>query len=153
MEWENLAVRTNRHLILAATIKPFVYDLDTKRLIPRRNPCINSSVSQSTTGIAEIFTCIFAVIVGSFSNRQAVPGSFSIWSVDLNAPEPAVKLVTSISEAAGLNGMTRLDEDILMLFSLRIPFLGMCGGSMSPRASTALLFSHHSLQTMKTQPL
>ena len=90
--------------------EPFFYDLDLNAHPPSLKTLDQFPNIESTLGIAETAADIFAVVAGDFVNRQAVPGSFSVWSVDLNTPEPTVKLITSIPEAGGLNGMTTLKE-------------------------------------------
>lgn len=115
--FENLAVRANSHLVLTVTNEPFIYDLDPKAHHPSLKPLHQFPNVESTLGIAETAADVFAVVAGDYVNRQAVPGSFSVWSVDLNTPEPTVKLITSIPEAAGLNGMTTLNEasDVVLI--------------------------------------
>lgn len=107
--FENLAVRPNGHLVLTVSNEPFVYDLDPQAPHPSPKPLHQFPNVIGTFGIAETAPDVFAVVAGNWSRTlEPVPGSFSIWSVDLNAPEPAVELVASIPEAKGLNGMTTL---------------------------------------------
>ncbi|KAL9064304.1 MAG: hypothetical protein Q9161_008973 [Pseudevernia consocians] len=62
-------------------------------------------------GITETAPDIFAVVGGNESSALiGVPRSFFIWSIDLNTPEPTVKLIASLPEAAVLNGLTTLQR-------------------------------------------
>lgn len=69
-------------------------------------------------GIADTASDIFAMVAGNSGlTLMGVPGLFSIWSVNLNTPEPKVKLITSIPAGAALNGLTTLDgsPDIILI--------------------------------------
>lgn len=116
---ENTAARSNGHLVLTVVNEPLVYDIDPKARRPSPKLLHKFSGVTSLTGIAETAPDIFAVVVGNWSSATfaAVPGSFSIWSVDLNTPEPTVKIITSIPGAAALNGATPLDgsPDIILI--------------------------------------
>ena len=108
---ENLAVRSNGHLVLTVSNEPLVYDLDPRAGDPSPKLLHRFSGVIGALGIAETGPDIFAVVVGNWSTVpfEAEPGSFSLWSIDLNTPEPTVKLIASIPGAAGLNGLTTLD--------------------------------------------
>ncbi len=105
---ENLAVRSNGHLILTFNSGPLLYDLDPTSSNPSPKLLHQFADAICTLGIAETAPDIFAVVVGnvSITTLVSVPGSFSVWSIDLNMPKPTVRLIASIPAAAGLNGMT-----------------------------------------------
>ncbi len=105
---ENLAVRSNGHLLLTFDSGPLLYDLDPTSSDPSPRLLHQFADATSTLGIAETASDIFAVVVGNYSVATivSVPGSFSVWSIDLNVPEPTVRLITSIPAAVALNGMT-----------------------------------------------
>ncbi len=114
---ENLAVRSNGHLIITVVSEPLVYDLDPKASDPSPTLLHRFPNVQGMAGIVETAPDIFAVIGGNESIAlTGVPGSFLIWSIDLNTPEPTVKLITSVPEASALNGLTRLQpsSDIIL---------------------------------------
>ena len=116
---ENLAPRSNGHLVLTVSSEPLLYDLDpTKKNQPPSLLHQFSGVS-SLTGIDEIGPDVFAVVAGNWSasTLQAVPGTFSVWSVDLSKSKPVVNIISSIPEAAALNGATTLDgsPDLLLI--------------------------------------
>ena len=73
----------------------------------------------STTGIVEIAPDIFIVAVGNYSTvtYAGVPGSFSVWSADLNPKTPVFTKITDIPEADALNGMTTLEgvSDLVLI--------------------------------------
>ena len=116
---ENVAIRSNGHLVLSVVNEPFVYDLDPRAHHPLPKVVHHFPGVIGTTDMAETAPDIFAVVAGNWSSTklQATPGSFSIWSIDLNTPEPTVKLITSIPEAAALNGVTTLNgsSDIVLI--------------------------------------
>ena len=74
----------------------------------------------STLGIVEISSEFFMVAVGNYSTTTftGIPGSFSVWSVDVSTKTPTTKKITDIPEVDALNGMTTLEgESDLVLIS------------------------------------
>jgi hypothetical protein len=70
-------------------------------------------------GITETSPDIFAVVVGnvSLTTFNGVPGSFSIWSVNLQqSKKPVVQKIAAIPQAKILNGLTHLqgNPDIVL---------------------------------------
>ncbi len=114
---ENIAVRPNGNLLLTVVSEPVMYQLKPKSSRPEflhQFPNVTS-----LTGIIETAPDIFIVVGGNWSTAtfQATPGSFTIWSIDLNPRTPAVKMITTMPEAFALNGMTTLDgsPDIILM--------------------------------------
>ena len=109
---ENLAPRANGHLLLSATNQPYLCDLNpsASSITPTFLPHISGVTS--LLGIAETSHDIFAVVAGNYSSDEsAVAGSFSLWSVNMNSPQPTVSLITKIPEAKGLNGAAALNRN------------------------------------------
>ncbi|MCJ1381737.1 hypothetical protein MMC17_004848, partial [Xylographa soralifera] len=108
---ENLAPRSNGDLVLTASNKPFAYLFDPKARNKPPQPLPGIPGIASLTGIVETAPDVFAVVAGNWSRGtfMGVPGSFSIWSVDLTKPRPVVKKIVSIPEAHALNGITALE--------------------------------------------
>ena len=107
---ENLAVRANSKLVLDVVTKPIIYELDPSVSHPKPKMLHTFTGVNSVLGIDEIAPDLFAVVVGNFSNPEVhQPGSFSLWSVDLNPSKgPNVTLITAIPDANALNGLTTL---------------------------------------------
>ena len=103
---ENLAARWNGHLLLSLVSEPFLYDVDPTSPSPRL--LHEFAGYTSIGGIAEIAPDVFAVIAGNTSSTSlgGMLGSWSVWSVDMNTPEPTIKLITWIPGGETLNGMT-----------------------------------------------
>ena len=115
---ENLALRSNGQLVITAASEPSVYGLDPSERSQPPKLLYQFPNASSALGIAEIAHDVFAVVVGNFSSpASAVPGSFSIWSIDLTTSTPTAEIIASIPEAAGLNGVTTLDgsPDLLLI--------------------------------------
>ena len=107
---ENLAARSNGHLLLTASNQPYLYDINpsASSITPTILPQF-SNVG-SVLGIAETSPDVFAVAAGNYSaSRVPTFGSFAVWSVNMNTAEPTVKLITTIPEAKGLNGAAALN--------------------------------------------
>lgn len=108
---ENLAVRSNGNLVLTIVNEPLLYELDPRKNNPSPTLLYNFTGVTSMVGIVETAPDVFAVIGGnSTQNGTGIPGTFSIWSVDLNTDAPNVNLIASVPEASALNGLTTTDK-------------------------------------------
>ena len=106
---ENLAVRPNGQLILDCVTQPIIYGFDPRQSRPKPTELHRFTNVTSVLGIDEISHDVFAVVVGNFSDPgHHQPGSFSLWSLDLNPRKPKVTLITAIPEAIALNGLAVL---------------------------------------------
>lgn len=120
---ENLAVRSNGHILATLTNIPSVYEIvpSSSSYPATASPLYTFPNATSLSGIDEISPDIFSVVVGNFSLSTFLPtpGSYSIWTIDFksNSGSPKVKKVTDIPEAELLNGMTRLPtrEDMVLV--------------------------------------
>ncbi|KAJ7887632.1 hypothetical protein B0H14DRAFT_3430668 [Mycena olivaceomarginata] len=92
------------------------------------------------TGIPEYCPGVFAVVTSilDLTTRRWAPGSIVIWSVDFNAPTPAVRALAALESAEGGNGITtQVDtrtgksrvaiQDASMLPGAPAPALGING--------------------------
>ncbi|KZP21489.1 hypothetical protein FIBSPDRAFT_1020155 [Athelia psychrophila] len=103
---ENLAVRSNGQLLVTLATAPELYEIDTagshKTQLVAQFPAATGLL-----GITEIQHDVFAVVAGSLS----LPGSFSVWKVDVN-PTPAKSTkIADVLPAVFLNGATTLNEN------------------------------------------
>ena len=116
---ENLAPRSNGQLVLTVSSQPAIYNIDPSKQNQPPRLLQQFPNASSAAGIAEIAPDVFAVVVGNWSTAtfQAIPGTFSVWSVDLTTSTPTAKIISPMPEAAGLNGATTLDgsPDILLI--------------------------------------
>lgn len=115
---ENLVARSNGHLLLAVVSEAFIMILDRTASDPSLDLLHQFLGFASMAGLADTAPDIFAVVAeNSGLTMLGVPGLFSVWSVNLNTPEPTVKLITSIPAGAALNGLTTLDgsPDIILI--------------------------------------
>ncbi|KZV95571.1 hypothetical protein EXIGLDRAFT_672131 [Exidia glandulosa HHB12029] len=107
---ENIAVRSNGHLIVTMLGVPEIWSVDpftsTKSLIATLTGVTG------VTGIDELAHDVFAFAAGNFTiaNATATPGSYSIWTLDLNAKTKVkVKKTVDVPGATLLNGLATLD--------------------------------------------
>lgn len=116
---ENIAVRSNGHLLVTLLSAPEVWDVDTlsgsRRLVAQFVP----TPGVGAGGIAEVEPDVFAVATNNLTVAplNSVLNSGIIWLVDLRGRRPSVKKVTDVPEASSLNGMTRLDDGGRVLVS------------------------------------
>ena len=83
---ENVAIRPNGQLLLNTITEPVIYTLDPSASIPTAKPLHRFDNVTGLAGITEVTPDVFAVVVGNYSVQEfkGVPGSFSIWLVNLN---------------------------------------------------------------------
>ncbi|KAH8824064.1 hypothetical protein DL96DRAFT_1742436 [Flagelloscypha sp. PMI_526] len=107
---ENIAVRSNGDLLLTSPVKPIVYTLNPHSLYPSPSIIFEFPNATGTTGIAEVYPDVFAVVAGVLNPQNATTekGSLCLWTVDVGHHEPVGKKVACVPESTGLNGATTL---------------------------------------------
>lgn len=162
---ENLAARWNGHLVLSVVSEPFLYDVDPTNPSPKL--LHEFSGYTSIGGITEIAPDVFAVIAGNTSSTTLVGmlGTWSVWSVNMNTPEPTIKLITLIPGGETLDGMTTADgwySDLVLIadctlgalwrvnvltgdYSIAIRNSAFNNTSTSPRGINGVHVKHRSL--------
>jgi len=109
---ENIAVRSNSHLLLNSLSVPTLFTLDP--LVPSPTPSIVHTFANGTgnAGITEISPDIFAVLNGiwDIAIQRAAFGSFTIWTIDFSSPgnSPIVKHVANVPNSNALNGIAAI---------------------------------------------
>lgn len=104
---ENIAVRSNGHLLVTLLGVPEIWTVDpttsTKGLVARL-PGMNGIF-----GLDELAPDVFAVAAGNFTLASAttLPGSYSVWRLD--AKTNVTTKVVDVPTASILNGLTTLD--------------------------------------------
>ncbi|OWO97886.1 hypothetical protein B2J93_449 [Marssonina coronariae] len=106
VELENLAVRSGGQVLTTGVNRAVVYQFD-----PAADDAPTALVqipdANSVFGIAEYAPDVFAVTAGNWTRgAPLVPGTFSVWTVDLGAAAPAPQKLADFPRAAFLNGMT-----------------------------------------------
>lgn len=119
---ENIAVRsTNGQLLLTTVTGPTLYQLN-----PGSEPeqIVTLTGPDSMIGIAEVATDIFVVSAGNYSfgpqipgGVEGIPGTFSVWSIDLTGDQAVATEITAIPEASALNGVTTIpgNDDYVLI--------------------------------------
>ena len=110
---ENVAIRPSQELILTTTSAPKIFLLDPSEEDPSAHLLYTFPNATSTLGITETSADVFAVVVGTanISTFEGVPGSFSIWSVNLQSQTPVIEKIAAIPQAKILNGLTHLTNN------------------------------------------
>jgi hypothetical protein len=112
---EDVAVRSNGKLLVTLPTAPELYQVDpfnpTKAQLIYRFPNATALI-----GIAEYEPDTFAVTVGNVTPPHSIPGSYSVWKVDMRSfrsnvngdilANATVSKFTAIPEATLLNGIT-----------------------------------------------
>ena len=110
---ENVGIRPNGQLLLNLITQPSTYYLDPTESVSSAKLLNTFPNATSVLGIAQTAPDVFAVVVGNYSTTTftGIPGSFSIWSINLAVSStPVVKKIASIPEAHALNGMTAFPD-------------------------------------------
>ena len=111
---ENIAVRTNGQLLLSFLTAPDLYQIDPST--SEAPVLIHRFPGTGTLGIAEIDQDVFAVAAGNVTVTATIPGTYSVWKVDMrtfdaSSGSPAtVAKIADIPEAQILNGATLLNQ-------------------------------------------
>ena len=121
---ENVAVRANGDLLMTATSQPGVWYYNPRN--QRKAPALLKTFpnATSTLGIVELTEDFFIVAVGNYSasDYSGIPGTFTVWSVNLTESSrgsgPTFSKIIDLREATALNGMTTLEgKDDMVLIS------------------------------------
>lgn len=120
---ENIAVRSsNQQLLLTTVTGPTLYQLNPASPVPER--IITLTGPASMVGIAEVSNDVYVVSAGNFSfgpqvpgGVAGIPGTFSVWSIDLSGPQATATQIAAIPEASSLNGVTTIsgNKDIVLI--------------------------------------
>ena len=114
---ENVAIRPNGQLLLNTITQPVTYILDPAASNPTATILHRFNGYTGLAGITQVTSDVFAVVVGNYSVSEfkGVPGSFSIWTINLTSGSPVVKKIASIPAAQTLNGMTTLSSSVVLV--------------------------------------
>ncbi|KAI1609690.1 hypothetical protein EDD36DRAFT_366313, partial [Exophiala viscosa] len=120
---ENIAVRSNDHILTTCFTAPLLYTLDPTAASPDPVVVANFAGKTGVLGIAEIEPDVFAVAAGNVSAPLG-EGNYSISRVDMRSFQasdgevikPAdVCVLADIQDAAVLNGLTLLNSRYLLI--------------------------------------
>lgn len=110
---ENVALRSNGQLLLTIVTGAGLAQLNPANPVPE--DILSLDGPGSLIGIAEVKHDVFVVSAGNFTfgpqvpgGVAGIPGSFSVWEIDLNGPKASARLITNIPEASSLSGVTAL---------------------------------------------
>lgn len=108
---ENVAVRPNGDLLLTTFDQAKLYNLNLRRTQPLATVIAQPANINALTGIVEIAPDVFAfnggILAASFVFER---GSMGVYVMDAGQPDHPVRLVASIPDSAGLNGMVSLPD-------------------------------------------
>ena len=109
---ENIACRSNGHLLLDVLSEPVVYTIDPTASKISAKIVYRFPNATGISGIAETNTPdVFAVIAGNWTlaTKEGTLGSFSVWSLDFrSSDQPIATKIASISDTNNLNGMATI---------------------------------------------
>ena len=110
---ENIAVRRNGQILTTVLTAPEIYQVDPCQ---KRDPILLYSFpATSVFGIAELQPDVFYVAVGNAtlssvdSSLSSVPGSFSVWKLDLRSFSVTLGKPVEVTKIATITGARLLD--------------------------------------------
>jgi hypothetical protein len=113
---ENIAVRSNGHLLFTFLDKPEVWELDPLTKDAKPSLAYRFPSSNGCLGITEIKPDKFAVIVGQNNSVMGIGGSYYVWTLDLQGNNVNAEQVTrqKVPASSLLNGLTTLSSDAVL---------------------------------------
>ena len=114
---ENVGIRPNGQLLLNTITEPVTYILDPAVSNPTATVLHRFDNATGLAGITQVTPDVFAVVVGSYDVQafKGIPGSFSIWTLDLSKSPVVAKKIADIPEAQTLNGMTTVSSSLVLV--------------------------------------
>lgn len=103
---ENIAVRSNGQILTTCLGPPVIFQSNPLSVKAPVELATFPGVT-SLFGIAEIMPDVFAVGTGNLTSVP-VPGSYSVWQMDLRSGKPILTKLVDIPEAGLLNGIIAL---------------------------------------------
>ncbi|CAG8065348.1 unnamed protein product [Penicillium salamii] len=118
--FESLAVRSNGNILATRIDSPELWSIvpsGNSGQLGHGSRLLKFPNATSTLGITEIDHDIFAVIAGNVSlpSISPTPGSFVVWTVNLTAAVPKIKVLAAIPGGQFLDGMTKFGNDLLLI--------------------------------------
>ena len=106
---ENIAVRSNSHLLVTSLSVPDLFAIDPSAASPTASVVHTFPNASGLMGITEVKPDVFALVSGiwDLANTRAQLGSLAVWTIDLTGASPVVSLVTSIQNSTIFNGLAR----------------------------------------------
>ena len=105
---ENIATRSNGHLLLSVISAPILYELDPTSSTPCPKVVHTFPYSNGMSGIAQTNTPdVYAITAGNWTvgNFTGYYESFSVWIVDFRPSTPSVSMLARIPDSNALNGL------------------------------------------------
>ncbi|KAG4418310.1 hypothetical protein IFR04_008586 [Cadophora malorum] len=110
---ENIAVRSNGQILVGFGTAPELHSIDPDASSPNPRLVFKFPNATAVFGITEVYTDIFAVVVGNFTwqKESAVPHTWSVWTADFTGASPVVKKITDVGDALWLNGAAAIPNE------------------------------------------
>lgn len=107
---ENIAVRSNGHLLLTTFDQGRLYTVDPEASTPRAEVAVQFPGVTALIGIAEIAPDVFAVTGGNVTSFAFVKGSIKVFTVSFRGgpDSPRVEHIVDILDSEAVNSMTVL---------------------------------------------
>lgn len=112
--FENLAIRTSGTILATRLDTPELWAIDP--FAQTGSKLLEIPGFTGLLGIVEIHEGVFIVSTGNFSLTDGpVAGTAHVYEVDLRGSQPVTSLVASLPEAGLLNGVTKWDDQTVLI--------------------------------------
>ncbi|KAF5586886.1 uncharacterized protein FSUBG_11985 [Fusarium subglutinans] len=113
--FESITIRPSGTLIVTRQDTNKIWEIDP---ISGTGECLATVPDvASVTGIAQVLPDVYAFGAGTYrleNHQGTVPGSYSVWVVDLRGTAPDVRLVVKMLEVGQLNGLAAWDAEAVL---------------------------------------
>jgi hypothetical protein len=108
--FENIAVRSNGHILLTALTEPTMYIVDPFAAQPTPKALVSFEGVNGMTGIAEPQTDLFVVSTANWNTTamSSAPNSTIIWAIDLRHGKVEKRKIARLEGKASSNGLSTI---------------------------------------------
>jgi hypothetical protein len=112
---EQIAVRSNSHILLTSESVPTLFTLNPLLISPNASVLYTFPNATGLSGITEISPDVFALVSGVWDLVNTRATSLNIWTIDLCPRSPVIKHVTAIVNSTIFNGIAAIPGTDLVL--------------------------------------
>ena len=110
---EGIGIRSNGQILVTRMDAGEIWLIDPAT--KAANKLATISQATATAGIVEMEPDVWYIVGGKYSGGRNTAGSWGIFRIDLNVASPTVTTFKIISEGKLLNGLTKFDNDTLLI--------------------------------------
>lgn len=110
---EGIGIRTNGQILITRMDAGEVWQYDPTTKAATK--LVSISGVTATAGIVELAADVWYIVGGKYSGGSNTAGSWGVFKLDLTGATPVLSTVKVVSESKLFNGLTKLDDDNLLI--------------------------------------